>query len=162
MSGGPIYHLPPYTSDTAGNAFPNFYAGAGGNAAPTDYGLGIAPSLGSDVTWQLRFPMPPAIPGGTLKLRVLGLANATSGSAKFTVKDANVAAGASPSAASLASETQSSVSWSSGDADKYKETKVALTAAPSGNDTLVVALNFNSSGWTLAQVSTWIATIIWE
>lgn len=162
MSGGPIYHLPPYTSDTAGNAFPSFYSGAGGNASPVDYGLGIVASLGSDVTWQLRFPMPPSIPSGTLKLRLLALANATSGVAKFTVKDGNVAAAASPSAVSLTSETQSSVTWAAGDNDKYKETKVTLTSAPSGNDVLVVAITFNTSSWTLAQVSTWIVTAIWE
>ena len=162
MSGGPIYHLPPYTSDTAGNAFPNFYSGGGGNASPVDYGLGIAASLGTDTVWQLRFPIPPSVPSGTLKLRLLALANASSGNAKVTVKDVNVAAAASPSAATLTSETQATVTWSMGDADKYKETKIALTSTPAGNDTLVVALNFNSSGWTLAQVSTWIATIIWE
>jgi hypothetical protein len=162
MSGGPVYHLPPYTADTAGNAFPSFYAGGGGNAAPTDYGLGIAASLGSDVTWQLRFPMPPSIPSGTLKLRLLGLANASSGNAKVTVKDVNVAAAASHSAASVTSETQATVTWGAGDADKYKETKITLTASPSGNDMLVVGLTFNTSGWTLAAVSTWIATIIWE
>jgi hypothetical protein len=162
MSGGPIYHLPPYTSDTAGNAFPNFYAGAGGNASPTDYGLGIAASLGTDVAWQLRFPMPPSIPAGTLKLRTLMLANATSGTAKWTVSDINVAAGASASAAAMNSETQQSYSWTTGNADKYIETKQALTSTPSGNDTLVVALTFNHSGWTLAVPLTTVATIIWE
>ena len=162
MSGGPIYHLPPYTSDVSGSLFPYFYVGGGGNAAPTDYGLGVVQSLGQDATWQLRFPMPPLIPSGTLKLRILALANAATGAAKFTVKDATVAAGSSPSAASLTSETQSTVTWSTGDNDKYKETKVTLSASPSANDTLVVALTFNTSGWTLAISSLWIATVIWE
>lgn len=162
MSGGPIAPFPPYTSDVSGNAFPNFYVGAGGNASPTDYGLGVAASLGADTVWQLRFPMPPTIPTGTLKLRILQLANATSGVAKFTVSDANVAAGASPSAATLTAETQSSVTWGAGDADKYKETKVTLTSAPSGNDTLVVAITFNHTSWTLAQILTSIVTAIWE
>jgi hypothetical protein len=162
MSGGPIYHLPPYTSDTAGNAFPNFYAGGGGNASPTDYGLGITASLGTDVTWQLRFPMPPTIPSGTLKLRTLMLANATSGTAKWTVSDINVAAGSSPSAATMNGETQQSYTWSSGNAGEYIETKQALTSTPSGNDTLVVAITFNHTSWTLAATLTTIATIIWE
>jgi hypothetical protein len=162
MSGGPIFHLPPYTSDTAGNAFPNFYIGSGADAAPVDYGLGVTASLGADVTWQLRFQMPPAIPGGTLKLRTLMLANATSGTAKWTVSDINVAAGSSPSAATMNSETQQSYSWASGNADKYIETKQALAATPAGNDMLVVAITFNHSGWTLATPLTTIATIIWE
>lgn len=162
MAGGPIASYPPYTSNTDGSLFPNFYAGGGGNASPTDYGLGVKASLGADNVWQLRYPMPPTIPTGTLKLRVLMLANATSGTAKWTVSDATVAAGASPSAATLTAETQSTATWAAGDNDKYKETKTALTATPAGNDTLVVALTFNATGWTLAQVLTVIPTIIWE
>jgi hypothetical protein len=37
-----------------------------------------------------------------------------------------------------------------------------LTTVPQANDMIVVALTFNTTGWTLAQVSTWIPTIIWE
>lgn len=162
MTGGPIYHLPPYTSDTAGNAFPNFYIGSGGNASPTDYGLGVAASLGADVTWQLRFPMPPTIPSGTLKLRTLTLTSATSGSALFTVSDINVASNSSPSAASMNSETQTLVNFSAGTVDRYVECKIPLTSSPIGNDMLVVAITYNHTSWTLASTSTWIATIIWE
>lgn len=162
MAGGPLYHLPPYTADTAGNAFPNFYAGAGGNASPNDFGLGIVASLASDVVWQLRFPMPEVIPAGTMKLRLLALANATSGAAKVTPSDGLTAAGASPSATTLTSDGLTTLTWAAGDNDKYKEAKVALSSAPAGNEMLVVALTFNTSGWTLAQVSTWIVTVVWE
>lgn len=162
MSGGPILPNSIYPGDTAGRLFPSFYSGAGGNVSPRDNGMGVMSSLSADATWELRFLMPPTIPSGTLKLRLLALANAASGAAKVTVKDATVAAGASPSAASLTSETQTTVTWAAGDNDKYKEAKVPLTASPAGNDILVVALTFNNSGWTLAQVSTWIASIIWE
>lgn len=162
MAGGPIFPLPPYTSDTTGKAFPNFYAGAGGNASPTDYGLGVVASLSGDVVWQLRFPMPPTIPTGTLKLRLLCLANATTGVVKITPSDANVAAAASPSAATLTAEAQQTLTWAAGDNDKYKEAKVSLTPTPAGNDTLVMALTFNTTGWTLAQNLTVIPTVIWE
>lgn len=162
MAGGAIYPSSAYPADTAGRLFPNFYAGGGGNAAPHDEGLGIKASLDADATWELRFPMPPTIPSGTLKLRFLALANATSGSAKVTVKDATVSAGASPSAVSLTSETQTTITWAAGAADKYQEAKVTLTASPAGNDVLVVACVFNTSGWTLAAVSTWLVSILWE
>jgi|SRR6185437_9478191 len=162
MAGGPIGPSSAYPADTAGRLFPNFYAGAGGNASSHDEGLGVKASLDADATWELRFPMPPTIPTGTLKLRLLALANATSGVAKVTVKDANVAAAASPSAATLTSETQASLTWAAGDADKYKEAKITLTSTPAGNDMLVIALTFNTASWTLAQISTWIPTIIWE
>jgi hypothetical protein len=151
-----------YISDTAGRLFPNFYAGGGGNAAPRDAGFGVMASLSADATLELRFPIPPNIPAGTLKLRLLGLANASTGNAKLTVKDATVAAGASPSAASLTSETQTTVSWGAGDADKYKEAKITLTASPAANDMLVVGITFNTTSWTLAAASTWIPTLIWE
>jgi hypothetical protein len=162
MAGGPIYPSSAYPNDSSGRLFPTFYGGAGGNAAPHDEGLGVKASLDADATWELRFPMPPTIPSGTLKLRLLALANATSGVAKVTVKDKNVAAGASPSAAALTSETQVTVTWAAGNNDQYLETKVALTSSPAGNDVLVVALTFNTTGWTLAQVSCWLASIIWE
>jgi hypothetical protein len=70
--------------------------------------------------------------------------------------------GASPSAASLTSETQTTVSWGAGDADKYKEAKITLTASPAANDMLVVGITFNTTSWTLAAASTWIPTLIWE
>lgn len=162
MAGGPIAPSSVYLGGAAGNLFPNFYAGAGGNAAPHDEGIGVVASLAADSTAELRFPMPPTIPTGTLKLRLLALANATSGSAKLTVSDANVAAGASPSAAALTSEAQTTVTWAAAGNDKYTEAKVTLSATPAGNDMLVVAIKFQTTGWTLAQVSTWLATIIWE
>lgn len=162
MAGGPILPNSLFPGDTTGRLFPSFYGGAGGNAAARDEGMGVMASLSANATWELRFLMPPTIPSGTLKLRLLALANAGAGDAKVTVSDAAVAAGASPSAATLTAETQATVTWASGDNDKYKEAKISLSATPAGNDILVVALTFNNTGWTLAQVSTWIASIIWE
>lgn len=164
MAGGPIYPSSAYPADSAGRLFPNFYSGAGGNAAPHDEGLGVKASLDADATWELRFPVPPSIPTGTIKLRLLALANATSGVAKVTVKDGRCPAGSSPSAATLTSETQVTITWAAGNADQYMETKVSLTGVGSlaANDVIVVALTFNTTGWTLAQVSTWLASLIWE
>lgn len=159
---GPISPISTFPQDSNGLLFPNFYSGSGGNASPYDQGLGVAGSIGSDATWGLRFPMPPTIPSGTLKLRLLCLANATSGVVKLTVSDGVCAAGSSPSAVSLTSETQTTLTWGAGDNDKYKEAKISLTATPSANNMLVVALTFNTTGYTLAQVLTVIPTIIWE
>jgi len=162
MAGGPVTASSVYLGGGSGNIFPNFYAGGGGNASAHDEGIGVVASLGSDATAELRFPIPPTVPSGTMKLRCLALANATSGAAKFTPKDINVAAAASPSAATLTSEAQQTITWAVGDADKYKEVKLALTPTPAGNDMLVMAVTFNTSGWTLAQVGTFIFTLIWE
>ena len=164
MAGGPIYPSSAFPNDSAGRLFPNFYAGGGGNASPHDEGLGVKASLDADATWELRFPMPPTLPTGTIKLRVLSLANATSGVLKFTVKDGRVAAGGIPSGATLTSETQSTVTWAAGNNDEYMETKVALTGVGSlaGNDMVIVALTFNTTGTTLAAVSTHLVSILWE
>lgn len=162
MAGGPISPSSVYLGGASGLLFPNFYAGGGGNASAHEEGIGVVASLGSDATAELRFPMPSSIPSGTLKLMVRMLANATSGTVKFTVKDATVANAASPSAATLTLETQSSATWAAGDNDKYKDVKVTLTASPAANDCLVIAIAFNTTSWTLAQVLTCLVWVLWE
>ena len=161
MAGGPIFPNSAYPV-TAGRVFPNFHVGAGANSKH-DEGMGVESSVGADSTWRLRFQMPPTLPTGTGKLRLLALANATSGNAKVNPKWASVAVEESPSGATLNAETVQTVTWGAGDNDQYKELKVTLDA-----DTLVAGkivvmdLVFETASWTLAAVSTWIASIIFE
>ncbi len=168
MSGGPIFPNSLYLGGASGNLFSSFYIGAGGNAAPTEEGVGVIASLASNAVAQLRFHIPPAVPTGTLKLRIVALANATSGAAKITVSDGvatpatSPSASGNPSAATLTAETQTTITWAASENDRYKEAKVTLSASPAGNDVLVVAVTFNTSGWTLAQTGTFIFTLIWE
>ncbi len=150
-----------YLGGATGLLFPNFYIPATNtNGAGALDGIGVVGSLGSDANAVLQFNMPEVIPSGTLKLRLLAMANATSGVAKLTVKDKNVAAGASLGTSTLNSETQTSQTWAT--ADILVENKVTLTSTPTANDILTVVLNFNTSGWTLTAQSTWQATIVWE
>lgn len=162
MAGGPIFAHSAYPA-TAGRTFPNFYVGGGSNSKH-DEGLGVEASVGADATWRLRFLMPPsALPSGTGKLRLLALANATSGSAKVNPKWANVAAGASPSGATLNAEGTNTLTWAAGDNDKYKELKISLVADTlTAGNMVVMDLVFETTSWTLAQISTWIVSIIWE
>ena len=168
MASGPIGPSSMYLNDNAGLLFQNFYNGAGSNAAPTEEGVGVLASLSSDVVLELRFAMPPVIPAGTLKLRALALANATTGAAKFTVSDgactpaASPGASGNPSSITLTSESQTTITWAASENDRYKQAKVPLSATPAANDILVVAVKFQTTGWTLAQNSTWIFTLIWE
>lgn len=162
MAGGPIFAHSIYHADTAGRTWNGYYAGGGGNTSPHDEGIQVKASLDANATVEMRFAVPPSVPTGTMKLRALWLANATTGTVKYTIQDANVAAGSSPSAASLTSEAQSSETWSTGNTDEYMEVKTALTPTPSGNDTMVVAVTFDTSGWTLAVVATVIFSLIWE
>jgi hypothetical protein len=157
MPGGPIA---PYSAiPTNANVFENLYSGLGANSIQ-EMGYGVAASLPSDSTWRLRFKIPPIIPSGTFKLDVWTIANASSGAAKLTVKDKNVASGSSPSSTTLTSETQQTITWTV--ADVYIETKIALTPTPAGNDVLVCDMVFNTTGWTLAVISTWWPWLIWE
>jgi hypothetical protein len=165
MAGGTLSPSSDVIGDTSGRLFTGVYAGAGGNNAAKEAGWQVAASIGSDTgPLSLRFAMPPAaaLPSGTLKLLMRALANASTGAAKVTVQDGVAANGVSPSAVSLTSETQATVTWGASDNDKYKDTKVTLSATPAGNDELLVALTFNATGWTLAAMSTWRFYVIWE
>jgi hypothetical protein len=137
--------------------------GAGANSKQ-DEGLGVAASIAADSTWRLRFQIPPAIPTGTAKLLLRALANATTGAAKVTPQLAKVAGGSSPSGATLTAEAQQTVTWTA--VDVYLDTKVTLTnttiVTGDENKALVCDLVFNTTGWTLAQVSTWQVSVIWE
>lgn len=161
MSGGPLLPTSVYLGGASGNLSPNFYVPATNtNNAGAIEGVAVAGSLGSDAPCVLQFNIPESIPTGTLKLRCLAMANATSGVAKLTVKDKNVAAGNSLGTSSLNTETQISQTWAT--ADVLVENKVTLASSPSANDILTVLVTFNTSGWTLSAVSTWQFTIVWE
>lgn len=161
MSGGPIFPHSAFPV-TAGRVFPNIHVGAGANSKHEE-GLGVEASLGADSIWRLRFLMPPTLPSGTGKLRLLALANATSGAAKVNPKWASVAVEEDPSSATLQAETVQTLTWGAGDNDQYKELKVTLDADTLvAGEVVVMDLTFETSSWTLAQVSTWIASIWWE
>lgn len=161
MAGGPIFPNSIYPV-TAPRVFPNFHVGAGANSKH-DEGLGVEASLGADATWRLRFQMPPVLPTGTGKLRLLALANATSGAAKVNPKWASVAVEEDPSGATLNAEGTTTVTWSTGDNDQYKEAKINLDADTLvAGEIVVLDLVFETTSWTLAQVSTWLVSVIWE
>lgn len=160
MAGGPIFPHSAYP--VSANVFPNIHVGAGANSKHDD-GLGVVASLAADAIWRLRFQMPPVLPTGTCKLRMLGLANATSGAAKINPKWVSVAAEESPSGATLVAETTQTVTFAAGDNDQYKELKVILDGdTVVATEEIVMDLTFETTSWTLAQISTWHVSIIWE
>lgn len=162
MAGGPIF---PHSAVpvTSGRVFPNIHIGAGANSKHDD-GLGVEASVGADAIWRLRFMLPPSsLPSGTCKLNLFALANATSGDAKVNAKWASVAAEEDPSGATLNAEGTSTLTWGAGDNDQYKNLKITLDAdTPVAGEVVVMDLTFETTSWTLAQVSTWQASIIWE
>ena len=161
MAGGPILPSSVYLGGASGLLFPNFYIPATNtNAAGALEGVGVIASLTSDAPAILQFNMPESIPTGTFKLRVLAMANATSGVAKLTVSDKNVAAGASLGTSTLNAETQLSQTWAT--ADILVENKITLTTSPTANDIVTVKAVFNTTSWTLAAASTWQFSLVWE
>jgi len=161
MSGGPLAPDSVYLGGAAGRLFNNFHVG--GTNSRKDNGIGVEASVSSDSTAELRFELPPSLPTGTGKLRLRALANATTGAAKILPEWACVAMEEAPDTITLNSETTQTVTWSTGDNDQYKELKVTLDADTLvGGEVVVMHLTFQTTSWTLAQVSTWQASIIWE
>ena len=161
MAGGPILPSSIYLGGASGNLYPNFYIPATNtNGAGALEGVGCVASLGGDADAVLQFNMPESIPTGTFKLRILSMANATSGVAKISVRDKNVAAGASLGTSTLTTETLVSQTWAT--ADILVENKVTLTTTPTANDIVTVLVRFTASSWTLAAASTHQFSLVWE
>jgi hypothetical protein len=152
-SGGTAVNpvLLPYSQapDTTGNVYPATYTGSGGNNAGPESAYAIAASFSTDGNLYMRFRMPPSIPStGSLKLISVCQANTASATLKYTVQDADVAPLADPSAATLNSETQTSIAWSTGNASEYIVTMTALTETPQAGHISVVAVTYNHTGST--------------
>lgn len=148
---------------SASRTFPNLHIGKGANSQQ-EQGLGVVASLTTTSIWRLRFLMPPTIPSETMKLKLLALADAQTGNAQVNPAWQKASPEDDPSSITLVSEGTSPLAWATGDDDVYKELKITLdgATAPAGNDIIVMDLQFVSTGWTLAAVSTWIPSIIWE
>ena len=162
MAGGPLLPSSIYLGGAAGNLSPTFYTSTGGTvpANSTIEGIGVVASLGADAPAVLQFNMPEVLPSGTLKLRVLAWANATSGVAKLTVKDAHTAAAANIASSTFSTETQLSQTWAT--ADIIVENKITLTTVPAANDIVTIIATFNTASWTLAATSVWQFSLVWE
>jgi hypothetical protein len=165
MAGGPLLPSSVYLNAASGSLYPYFYVPATNtNSAGALEGIGVVASLTSSTSPYsavLQFNMPETIPTGTAKLRSLAMANATSGTAKYTPYDGVTSAGSNIGATTLTSATQQSVTWSS--ADVLMETKSNLNSSPSANQILTTRIDFNSTGaFSLAAASVWQFSVVWE
>lgn len=161
MPGGPLHPHSAYPA-TSGKVFPSFHIGNGNSRG--EEGMGVMASVDGDATWELRFKMPEVLPSGTAKLQIHGLADATSGVAKINVQWKSFAIEEDTDGTALeTAEGVGTITWSGGDADVYKELKVTLDADTIvAGETIVLHLIFETASWTLAQVLTCQAFIIWE
>ncbi len=167
MAGGPL--LPssgPYLGGASGNLYPAFYIPATNtNAAGALEAVGVVASLAADAPAVIQFNMPGAglIPTGTLKLRVLAWANATSGVAKLDIADGATSVGSNIGATTLTTEAGSptiSQTWTT--ADVIVENKVTLTTVPTAGQILTILATFRTASWTLAAASVWQFSLIFE
>ena len=163
MAGGPLFPVSA-GPDVSGQVFPNVHVGATNGRRVEGLGVTDAATLSANRTWHLQFQMPPSsLPAGTGKLRLLALANATSGEAKVNPTWASCAVEENFDTATLVAETVQTVTWAAGDNDQFKELKVTLDADTLvAGEVVIMNLIFEDSGFTLAVVSTWSASIIWE
>lgn len=142
--------------------FPNLHICAGAGFKHVR-GWGVAASIGADAILRLVFQVPPTLPTGSPKLSLLALANATSNSAKVNPKWASCAFEEDPSGLTLQAEGTQTLTWAAGDNDQLKQLKVDLDAdTVVAGEFIVMDLTFETSSWTLAVVSTWKPSVIWE
>jgi len=164
MAGGPILPSSVYLGGASGILASGVYIPAtNSNNAGAIEGISCAASLSADAAAILQFNLPELIPTGALKLRALAWANATSGAAKVDIADGQTAAGSNIGATTLTTEAGSptiSQTWST--ADVIVENKVTLTTAPTANSILTVLVTFRTASWTLAQISVWAFSLVWE
>jgi hypothetical protein len=170
MAGGPLLPSSIYVGGASGNLSPQFYIGttASGSGAAAGYsameGIAAIASLTSAAAAQavLQFNLPEVIPTGTLKLRTLAMANATSGAATWATHDGQTAPGAAIGASAFTTEATQTLTWTV--VDVLLENKQTLTISPgtANNIATCVIVFAPSANFTLAQQSVWQFSLVWE
>jgi len=159
MADGPV-HPCSIVFDTDGLCFPNNQIGA--TTGRVIAGVGVADSLSGDTVLKLLFEMPQSLPTGTAKLRIIGIAEGT-GNAKINPAWKGLATGEDFDPASLNVETVQTLTIAT--AGVGTELKVTLDADVDGvnaDEYIYMEVTFETSSWTLAVVSTFLFSIIWE
>jgi hypothetical protein len=165
MAGGPILPSSIYVGGASGSLSPTFYVpGTNTNSAGAIEGIGVVSSLALTVSAVLQFNLPESIPTGVFKCRTLGWANATAGNAVITLNDGQTAVGANIGATTLSPETQFTFTWAAAQNDIIKENKTNLTTVPTANNILTIRVDYVGAGavWTLAQLSVFQHSLVWE
>lgn len=160
MAGGPL--LPVGIGyPTNGLVYPGYHIGS--TNSRLWWGIRADASLGSDAVLQLDFEAPQSLPSGTAKLRVLAIADATSGNAVINPAWASLAVGEDYDTISLTAEGNTTITWSTGDDEELLESIITLDADTVVADEIIrMHITFVSGSWTLAVVGTFRFSIIWE
>jgi hypothetical protein len=160
MAGGPLF--PNSCHPVSTGAFWCTFISTSANSQHEE-GLGVGASLAANTTWRMRFQLPPALPTGTMKLRVLSLSSAVTGALRMDTTWNRCPVSAVPGGVGLNNEGSAVITWAAGDNCKYLQTKVTLDAtAAVASDIVVMDLVFLTSGNTQAAISVHQPSIIWE
>lgn len=160
MAGGPAALLGVSLS-TNGRVYPGDYVGQT-NARQFQTMHKIEASLGADTHVYLLHQFPEVLPSGTCTLRLIAMANATSGNMTLTPSWASVAAEENMDTITLNSETGQTLTWSSGDSDVQKVLEVTMDAdTPVASELCLVDLLFTTASYTLAaEAAVWVE-VVW-
>lgn len=162
MPGGPLQFFSAVPQGTSGAIFFSVFSAAGANS-PDTLGATVVASLGADATLSLKGETLQVLPSGTAKLRCMAQANASTGNAKFAPKWRSVTNDEDPADTALSSEGTQTLTWGTGDEDKFLEVLVDLDADTIvANEIIVMDIVFETASWTLAAASTWQFSIIWQ
>lgn len=166
MAGGPIF---PSTelAMTSGKVFPNIHIGAS-NGRPFE-GYGVLASLDANAKYSFIFPLPDTDPTGTLKLKILSLADvAATQSALLRTLWAGVGPTENYDTIGLNDEHSAGdleIEHTTADDDEPIETLVTLDAdtITYGTDLFIVMdIDLKTASWDLAVVWTFQLSLIWE
>jgi hypothetical protein len=164
MASGPLLPSSIYLGAASGNLSPTiFQSSTAGNNASFIEGIGCVASLGSTAPCTLQFNLPESIPTGTMKLRGLAWAQATTGKGVVVPSDGQTAVNSDIGGTALTANATMTWDWASlGLGSVMLEQKVNLSTTPTANDILTVLLNFESSAWTLAATGVFQFSLVWE
>lgn len=162
MRGGPLFPYSVVPLDPS-YIYPWVYVGSGPGTNRYEECLGVTAVGAADRTLALRFRLPPIIPEGSPFLELLTLSIATTGVAKVNPYWTCAQSGTDPSSFTLTAEGTQTVTFTGSSAHRYLPTRVPLDAEMLyAGSTLVMNLVFETSGWTVAPITGWLPTVIWE
>jgi hypothetical protein len=160
MAGGPIkYFSAAYPA--SGQVYPGYHIGTTNNRKW--HGHRCEASLGSDAILELNFEAPQSLPSGTPKLRCLVISDDTSGDGVINPAWASLPVGGDYDTVALNAEGNTTITWATGDNEELLEEIIVLDADTVVEDEIIIMqITFVSASWTLASISTWNFSIIWE
>ena len=163
MAGGPLYPSSPVfvTSDKVG---PGVHQGAASTGLRRNRGIQVVASLDVDADVELTWEMPPGLPTGTGRVRLVGRTTGT-GNAVIAIDWVSVALNEDPSAMAYLSQGNSTLTFAAADSDKFKQIADVNLDADSlvANEFVCMRLRMKGSGglWTLNQILTLQPSIRW-